>query len=439
MKSIIYYIAFFCIVSLFSCTKNNEVELIIGDPKERINDTVNMVKSTLVGEANGWKAYTTTESGKEFSFYMSFAENDRIKMFSDINSLAAATVEESTYRVRQIMAATLVFDTYNYITVLQDPNGAVNGGKNGVGLGSDVEYEYKRRSGDSIIFKGRKFDKPLVLVKATAAEAKQYQEGDLAKSMQATDFSMGLSKNPFITVGGKEYNLSINNLGKVFSLFYADNTGKPITKSADYFYTLDGVELMEGMEYEGIIFKALVIKGGKYFLVTQDKKEYEVKERGKTPFPLYELFGLKYADFVSPFRKYFPGNSPDGLTILRRYHEGLVLSHAGFPFNYGTLAFKMNKATNVIKIDAFHSQNNGTSGWTTTYEFNYVYDSAAETFALKLKSGPTGGYVSSIMDQLVGFLTTSKFKLTAKEIDGLPCVIMQGVEKPNVEMVFQLR
>ncbi|WP_219646054.1 hypothetical protein, partial [Escherichia coli] len=191
--------------------------------------------------------------------------------------------------------------------------------------------------------------KPLVLVKATASEAKQYQEGELKKVMDNVDFSLGLSKNPYITVNGTEYNLSINNISKKFSFFYADASGKPIAKTTDYFYNLNGAEFMKGFAFEGLNYKKLILKDGKYFVQTEDGKEFEVKERGKTPFPLYELLGFKFVDFYSPFRTYFPGNSADGLAILRRYHEGLVLAQAGFTFHYGTLAFKVNKSTNTIR------------------------------------------------------------------------------------------
>ena len=157
------------------CSKTKEVDLVLGaDPDARISDTLMFVKKTLVEAPNGWKAYTNTNLAGGYGFYMDFAENDRLKMIADLTSTSAKDIKESTYRIRQIMGATLSFDTYNYLTMLQDPNPNSFDGVAGKGLESDVEYEYLKTHGDTVFFSGRRFKNPLTFVKATAEEKAKY-------------------------------------------------------------------------------------------------------------------------------------------------------------------------------------------------------------------------------------------------------------------------
>src|SRR5699024_326310 len=117
-------------------------ELLYDKPNdERVADTLNYLKSTLASSENGWFGYTSTNKSGSYSFYIDFKQNDRLEMLSDLNNVSAQEARESTYRIRQIMSATLSFDTYNYITMLQDPAPSTIGGEAGKGLESDIEFE----------------------------------------------------------------------------------------------------------------------------------------------------------------------------------------------------------------------------------------------------------------------------------------------------------
>jgi len=62
MKKIFYLM--FLVLLAFGCSKPKEMDLIFGNPDERISDTLLYVKKTLVDAPHGWKAYTTTEISK---------------------------------------------------------------------------------------------------------------------------------------------------------------------------------------------------------------------------------------------------------------------------------------------------------------------------------------------------------------------------------------
>src|SRR5699024_12016697 len=124
------------------------------DPDTRVSDTLKIIKNELTSAEYGWKVGLATGDKGGYGFYMKFDENDQVSMLSDFSEESATDMLTSTFRLSFNFFASLVFDTYNYITLMHDPVPGVSGGSAGTEYKSDIEYTYVRADGDSLIYDG---------------------------------------------------------------------------------------------------------------------------------------------------------------------------------------------------------------------------------------------------------------------------------------------
>lgn len=438
MKKFIYFITLLLLGA--SCSDPQEIEEIFGtDPDQRIADTLLYVKSTLVDAPNGWKGHLTTEYGGGYGFYMEFMDNDRIKMVADLTDQTASEVKESTFRIRQIMAATLSFDTYTYLTMLQDPNPGVYGGLSGRGLGSDVEYNYLRTNGDTLVFEGRKFNKQqLILVKASKAESEAYLAGSYQSSIAKTNKFFADNANPYIELGDAKYQISINSELKLVDGTAVLGGNEVVSRTAKYYYTLNGVKSTHPITLSGQDIVELRWKENKLYALSNQGEEFEIKNSAEPIMPLHLLIGKRYGLLYSPFLTYLPGTSAQGLDILKFYHEGLGNRATGYFFNYGEISFIWDATNQRVLLAGFSSQNGGSSGWATIITYDYTLDNATGVFRLTQRTGATGGYTSAILQPMHNFLLNSSFTLTYHTEGGATYAKISGIERPDVVMTFIL-
>jgi len=387
MKKIVY-ILIFSLLAL-SCTKERKPELLLGDPNERIADTLAYVKKSLVDAPFGWKAFTTTkltEAG--YGFYMQFAQNDRLKLVADLNDNTAATWKESTYRIRQIMGATLSFDSYTYITMLQDPDPSVFGGKAGQGLGSDVEYQYVKTHGDTLFFSGRKFSQPLVLVQAKENEQKAYLSADYLQAINRNKLFFKTNPLTSIDVNGLEAELAFNFNGKKVSIILAASDGTFDYVSTSFFNTLEGVELPEGIEVNKVRLKRFVFKDQNAVVgIGLDGKEYAVKINSSSVVPYLVALGSKFTTIQVPDVETFTGWSADFVTRRNAAKAGISRwSLDPGPIILRTIDFRFQVVNNKLSV-AFNCTS-GNNRVTLTYNYNYTIENGR--FKFTLANAPTG-------------------------------------------------
>jgi len=439
MKKIFYLM--FLVLLAFSCSKPREVDQIFGDPDKRVADTLAYVKSTLVKAPFGWRAYLSTEYSGGYGFYMQFQENDRLKMVADLDEETSSELKESTYRIRQIMYATLSFDTYNYLTMLQDPNPDVFGGQPGKGMGSDVEFDYIKTHGDTLFFEGRKFKKALVLVKAKESEAKVYTSKGYAQAIEKINKFFVENSNPYIEENGQKYQITVNNASKEAGATTILAGNKVESSSAKFYYTLDGIgcNAESPLKAGKVNIVKIAWENDKLIAYGADGRKFEVKNSVQPLIPLHLLMGTKYSKLYLPFNTLLPENSPKGTDILNRYFKGLGSGATGYVFNCGDISLAWNLANKRISFIGLASQNNCGSGWATTIVYDYTIDDATGVLKLTKRSSASGGYSAKIMDQLDDFLLNSSFKLEYV-IDGknLYAKII-GIDRPDVSMTFTLQ
>ncbi|MCY4780758.1 DUF4302 domain-containing protein [Sphingobacterium sp. UT-1RO-CII-1] len=439
---IIWYLSLFIFVGV-SC-KKNEVELVFDKtPNERVNDQIELINKTMVSAEYGWKATVGTGLKGGYGFYFDFDDQQVVGMVADLTDKSAIEYVESNYRIKQDNGVTLIFDTYNYISMLNDPVATVYDGTQREGLRSDLEYGFDYANGDTLAFIGKRYRNPLVLIKATKEERDKYRTGSYQEVINQTKAFFEDNTNPYIDVNsdGESYmmGITINTNTKIIELASLHPDGTTSASTGKYAFSLDGLNVIAGgIIYRGHNYVAMNWEGNKMYFISDKGDKYEVKNSLQPILPLYKLIGSKYVGFRSPYLTYFSGTSSEGLKILERYHNGLAKG-TGYAFNSGYMDLAFDVLNKRVTFSGFSSQNNGTSGWITAIIYNYELDEDTGIYKLTYREGPNGGYVSAIMDQMDVFLRTSRIKFDYHISDGTVYAKIIGVDKPEVEMTFRTR
>lgn len=435
---------------MMGCKKTSYVAKFDKTPQERTAEQIALVSNTLTGSTNGWIATLSTQSGGGFGFYVSFDKEQNTIMYADLTGTTASVAGKSYYRVKQDMGADLVFDTYNYISMLDDPNAAVYGGASKVGYSSDIEFIYQRSTADSIVFLGKKYRQEFKLVKATAAQKAVYEAGGYKTAIDKYVAYFTTNKYPYIEIASGSQTLKLeisHNLSNTMNVAKrVDFTGvlaDGITirsSAAKFAYNLTGIDMINGgLKFEGITFVKFVWKDATTLAVYDSTgKEYIVKNSATPLVPLYLLWGTKYSGFVSPYKTIYPGTSTAGATILNYYHNGLVPPTQPYTFNSGSITFVWNTVNKRLRLDGFSSQNGGSSGWITTTTYNYAVD-ANGVYKFTVQSAPSGGYVEVPLSRLHTFLLTNSVKFDYFASGGVTYCQVSSVENPGTVMTFALQ
>lgn len=320
MKRIIYLFAS-CLI-LASCAKDSFVSDFDQKPEERITESITLVNNMLIGAPNGWIATLPTNAGGAYGFYITFDANQNVTMYADLNSNTSTSLGKSTFRVKTGLGADLVFDTYNYISMLADPNSNVFGGVTGTGHKSDVEFTYVRSTADSIFFIGKAYRQTLSMVKATAAQKTAYTAGELKNSVDKLTAFFANTKYPYIEIGSGANLIKAavganftNNLANGKRLELTALKGDAVSSAKGKFAVeLAGMTIASGgLSFEGILFVRTAWKDATTLaLYDNANKEYVIKSNPVPLTPLALQFGFPTA---FPYKKISIGTGlPAGVT-----------------------------------------------------------------------------------------------------------------------------
>lgn len=344
-KNLIYAVLF--LLGFTACRKTEVDELFYTSPEARMADTLNFLRKELASAPYGWKAGLATGLKGGYGFYMQFDAEQNVTMLSDYSTATGTDVKKSTYRVSPTNLASLVFDTYNYISILQDPVPGVAGGAAGQGLRSDIEFSYLFKSGDSLLFIGRKYELPLMLVKATQQEQQSFLAG--GTNTYKTSFTNVFNNNYVFSYlsGGQNGNLAVelDYAGKRVKFTEVNSSGEVVSSYTSLFYYIPSdLSLVWGsyMSYKGKVIKALKYEGNKVLAVLTDNSTQELLTQNT---PLYRL-ELVF-DYNKNFKRIVSGDPIPGVTanvhVFDRVKElfttsGRTISSMYFGFNNSTTA-----------------------------------------------------------------------------------------------------
>jgi hypothetical protein len=433
------------VISFYSCKKESYVPKFDKSPQERINEQMTMVKDALTSAQNGWIATLPTGLGGGYGFFMTFDKEENVSMYADLDNTSSATAIQSQYRIKQDMGAALSFDTYSYISILNNPEPSAFGGNIREGFRSDIDFIFDRAAGDSLIFIGKRYRQPFILVKASADQKARYLNGDYKPTIDKLKQFFVSNPNAYFEMGALKVSVepnSTNNLnaGKRITLTAIMPDDVIVSATAKFAYTIDQMAILDsGLKFNGVVFKKVAWKDATTLaLYDNTGKEYILKNNPTPLLPLYKLWGSKYSGMLSDFKKINPGTSVKGAEILNFFHNNMQNGFTGYVFNYGRINFVWNVVNKRLSLNGFSSQNGGTSGWTTTSIYNYTVD-ADGVYTFTLNSTFSGGYVSKALQPMHNFLLQNKVRFNYFVDGGTLYGSMISVDDPSIEMTFVLQ
>lgn len=366
-------------IIFISCNKAKVDYIFDKLPEERMVERNAELQNLLTGANTGWKAFLRTSlKGSGYGFYMKFDDANKVTMLSDWDEDLAVNFNESTYRVQYISNSTLIFDTYTYISILQDPNNSINGGDLKEGLQSDSEFEYIRANGDSIVLIGRKYKNNLYLIKATAPEQSAYNSGAYLTGINNIKSFLLANRYNYLDINGKKLAIDLNTNTKTASasvLYSPDSVGVVTTAFA---YDMNGTFFYNGLLFDGIKIMGLKQKEANSMVAIDEKmQEYQLKQSQAPVLPLASIIGSSITTFTLPNATTYPGWSSD--FQARRAQARQSLLTGGYNLTLGKIVLTFNKSTSRVTFVADIPQ--GATSYTATFTMTYSISDGMITFA----------------------------------------------------------
>ncbi|MGB3063943.1 DUF4302 domain-containing protein [Sphingobacterium thalpophilum] len=372
-----------CLLFAVAC-KKDDVENVFGQkPEERISDTLTFIRNELVNAPNGWKGGFSTGAKGGFGFYFNFKDDQTVDMLSDYSTSSGNELKSSTYRVSPLFTPTLIFDTYNYITIMQDPAPDA-GGAAGSGFKSDIEFLYERHNADTLFFTGKKYRQPFTLIRLSKEEQESYLNGGLNKFN--TDFTNLLNNNYgftyFDNAGGGKISLEIDYIGKMANFVYVNSSGGiDSVYQTSYYTTSSSYNLVKPVKIVDKQIRSFVIKGNVIEGESTDNTTTTLKSQTSPAlYSVSDAFGNS-----KPFKKMVSRGKVNGVdanvAIFDRVTE--LFKASGRTIN--NMYFTMTNSSSAIFYINYTS---GTS--TFIASATYTYRREADRIYLK-RTGIDGG------------------------------------------------
>lgn len=388
-KLFIFLFSTLFLYGLIGCKKDSYVAAFDKSPQQRMTDTINFVKSTLVSSPNGWVAVTPVYFGGGYGFYMSFDDSLKVTMYSDLLDDFAQTSMTSQTRLRADLGVALTFDTYNYISELNNPDNNVRDG-----YGGDVDYIYDHTNGDSIIFLGKRYRKPLAFVKATAAQKATYLSGGYLTAIQGFKNFFTTNPNAYITLeNGNKVSVEMNpnnnlSAGKRMTLSYLDQNSNIISSSSKFAFTVDQLAILDsGANISNHKFTKIAWKDSKTLaMYTIDGKEYIINNSPTPLLPLYLKLGTSLSSLILPgYKSYTVPFTSWSSDYTGRWNRFKTLAKTqGYNLDIDAMTYAFNAVNGKMSIAIAMYQNNSlyvgnlsyTYTMTSTGVFKFTYKSA---------------------------------------------------------------
>ncbi|MFD2920477.1 DUF4302 domain-containing protein [Terrimonas rubra] len=241
---------------LNACKKDFDETVFAESTDKRITKTLDSLQARLVTAAAGWNAFLTTGTGRTTGFYFQFHGANRVVMVNpDVTN--GTVPKESSYRLKALQQPVLMFDTYSYLHTFADPDGSVNGGKNGVGLRSDFEFAYDPSASntDSIVLRGRMHDSKMVLRPASTEDAAAFANNEFPGLVFDSLSKKYLNYFKRFELGNTTYELVVNPRTKQLKMAWMEG-GTYREKTTAYSYMPAGVVFFTPFMANGVSFKS---------------------------------------------------------------------------------------------------------------------------------------------------------------------------------------
>lgn len=431
------------VCALSSCEKDEGP--IMEDPDARLTAELKKNDEALKAAEYGWIAtiYPGSAAGNAFggySFYVQFLDNNRVRMMGDFNEESATSIMESSYHLKALQRPTLVFDTYNYIHLIHDPDRTISGGDRGEGLLSDFEFSFVEIDADRIELMGTFHYNAMVLEAASREEMEAITGGAWATIRQAT--STLVQNSPFLYVeieSGQRVAVEFNLPGKQVSISWMEGDDTAVTRSSNFVYTVDGIKLEAPLKY-----KDHEVDGFRWntnhstLSAVVGESVTPVKVTSNPLIPLHTLFGhdgdytLLYIDGET-----LPEGVSSGFNAV--YQETVdLLNGSGRGILYTDLTFNDDEQL-TVRIRYYTISNGSQYTASKTFEYQKVGN------RLTLKEVAMNNNWNSRRNQLAPmteYLTQTEFIIDWVESSGVGSIPLGGlypVDDPNTFFYGELR
>jgi hypothetical protein len=301
-RSLLFLIPAALLVGAAGC-KEDDKYLFGATPDERIQVQLEKYQSDLCAAPCGWLVTVGTqdqgEAGGAYRFWMKFEPDNKVTMLGDVDATTAAVAKESSYRLKQMQYPTLMFDTYTYIHMPDDPGMAIPGATVGVGLLSDSDVSLKGDiSGSEFRAVGRKRQCPFIFTRATPEDTAAIFSQLALTALKDTAAKRWESiKYPTISVNGFYIQMTVGRRLATFT-YVDDATKEASTVFAPVFAEMDAnIRLVEPFRYRNLEFDRIVWDG----------KNYKVGIEGG-----YTVFDYNEPFYSLPFG---PGKTYNAITV----------------------------------------------------------------------------------------------------------------------------
>ncbi|MEO6683444.1 MAG: DUF4302 domain-containing protein, partial [Ginsengibacter sp.] len=366
-------------------------------------------------------------NGGAYGFYMKFNADETLSMYSDWDNNAAVTGKNSTYSIRYIMNTSLIFDTYNYITIMQDPQSSVNGGSQPNGLQSDIEFEYLRSTEDTVVLRGRKYRNYLYLLKANANEASAYANGSFLTTINQFKNYFLTKSNNYVSLnyGGAPIKMGIvfDNNRKTVEVQGKLAEGKFGSDKQGFAFSIDGGFFINPIAFADKNFVAIKLKDANTLVLIDDKGvEYPILQNPVPLTELYEIFGSGSGKTYNSIYL-INGQRPAGVTsAFNSVYDGVISRFQGTSRVVDTLEIRLSNSNTALVRLWYLS---GTSRFLADASFNYTLEADGTlTFSNYTPAASNGNWNTRIaqIGNLVAWLQSGPFKIdwVASSIPGAP-------------------
>lgn len=401
MKKKIIYMCVSLLV-LIGCDKKED-NVFSDSSDDRLNETLQEYEDILNSSPNGWLLSINTKDGGGYRFWLSFNDRNRVTMLSDLDyniTTAGETSKipkESSYRLKGLLAPSILFDTYNYLHILADPQKSVNGATDsGTGLVSDFEFTFIKADNGRLYLRGN-FNSCTAYMDPTSPNELDYiAKGGLKTVYDKLDNYLDVCEFPVILVGDTKLLTKPNMRKTDFS--YMDADDNIVEESIGCYVDLKAltddvfvsdVHFFEPITILGETFEGMVWNEERQcYIMKGVNKSYEVVNNEVPPFPLY--FGLNQT-----FTKlYFDANTMQG-TIPQAFMDQVYTpAYNSLKGNKRTIlylecSFTENASTGKPQFNLWlRYENSSGSGYTAKWYYPYeINNDGTITFLDREQSG----------------------------------------------------
>lgn len=301
------------IILLFSssCVKDNN-DLFDKSPDERLSEKISEYNNILTEAPNGWIMTIETKVDGVYRLWVKFKTGNRVDMLCDMDATWAtkdatsSVIKESSYKIKAMQYPTLIFDTYNYIHLMADPQGTnssygnINGGVNGTGLASDFEFALGSFENNIVTLKGRYNSVKAILERATAAQESAIKQGALKDVHTKLNSYFSTVKYPVLEVNGVKVDILVGNRSTRFSYL---SKGEMITQNCSSYPDLSSftdnkvssnIHFITPLDVNGVEVNGFTFDKDGYFFNDGKSNKY-IYDNKKPSVPLRFGYNLDYS------------------------------------------------------------------------------------------------------------------------------------------------